>query len=645
MTTCFFSVFAYLWVIVVLSISSPNRVTIVEGVITLALFPILVGLSYAADRGKFRRCKFLGNSSRREHSVIIRDQDWMDTESTKIKAVYGQELPATVLHAMLRQKDERRAPSKAQRRNEVMQNVTGGTMRRNMGSDELSFSFEQTQYVVLENGGTLLLKVLASRVPNVQVQIRYSTRDGSAKAGSRYQATEGILKFSPSQTEATIEIPIIDDDVWQADEHFTCELSNLSVQSPGRPAMYQDAVPKLRVSVTKITVQNDDMPGTLGFDDAEVYGMEGETVLVGVNRTNGNAGFISCRYKTGGGTAVERKDYTPVQGTLQFKDKETHQVIKIPILKNLDYATEKEERLRVMLFEPSAGVQFENASHGIRSDPVCEVVIPASKSPLFMTRLKRSLNQDQMGRAWDLYVDQLAGAIYVNGSAEDQSQCGPTDWFFHVASLTFKIFFAIIPPAPLGGGWPCFCGALGMVGLVTAVVGDMATLLGCCLGIPDDITAISLVALGTSLPDTFASKLAAQQDDCADNSIGNVTGSNSVNVFLGLGLPWTLAAIYWSGQGATDVWKAQMYNGKSYEELFLPTYPNGGFMVPKGSLEISVVVFSLCAVCCLALLAFRRYTYGGELGGPKGAQTRDSCILVILWLIYIAVSCAVSVTQ
>ena len=30
----------------------------------------------------------------------------------------------------------------------------------------------------------------------------------------------------------------------------------------------------------------------------------------------------------------------------------------------------------------------------------------------------------------------------------------------------------------------------------------------------------------------------------ADNAIGNVTGSNSVNVFLGLGLPWVIAAIY-----------------------------------------------------------------------------------------------------
>jgi solute carrier family 8 (sodium/calcium exchanger) len=44
------------------------------------------------------------------------------------------------------------------------------------------------------------------------------------------------------------------------------------------------------------------------------------------------------------------------------------------------------------------------------------------------------------------------------------------------------------------------------------------------------VTSLSLVALGTSLPDTFASMLAIKADDNADNAIGNVTGSNSVNV-------------------------------------------------------------------------------------------------------------------
>ena len=62
------------------------------------------------------------------------------------------------------------------------------------------------------------------------------------------------------------------------------------------------------------------------------------------------------------------------------------------------------------------------------------------------------------------------------------------------------------------------------------------------LGWPDAVTAITLVALGTSLPDTFASMTATVEDDNADAAITNVTGSNSVNVFLGLGLPWAVAA-------------------------------------------------------------------------------------------------------
>ena len=49
--------------------------------------------------------------------------------------------------------------------------------------------------------------------------------------------------------------------------------------------------------------------------------------------------------------------------------------------------------------------------------------------------------------------------------------------------------------------------------------------------------------------DTFASKVAAIQDDTADASVGNVTGSNAVNVFLGIGIAWSMAAIYWTAQG------------------------------------------------------------------------------------------------
>ena len=96
----------------------------------------------------------------------------------------------------------------------------------------------------------------------------------------------------------------------------------------------------------------------------------------------------------------------------------------------------------------------------------------------------------------------------------------------------------------MGGGWPCFFVSLGMIGLLTAIVGDLAAIFGCLVGLKDSVTAITFVALGTSLPDTFASKAAATAERTADNAIGNVTGSNSVNVFLGLGLPWLIASIY-----------------------------------------------------------------------------------------------------
>merc|ERR1719456_1482586 len=115
----------------------------------------------------------------------------------------------------------------------------------------------------------------------------------------------------------------------------------------------------------------------------------------------------------------------------------------------------------------------------------------------------------------------------------------------HVLAVFWKVIFAFIPPSELAGGKLCFIVSLVAIGFVTAIIGDIDAMLGCAAGIRDNITAITIVALGTSLPDTFASMNAAKQDDCADNSIGNVTGSNSVNVFLGLGIQWCVGAVYW----------------------------------------------------------------------------------------------------
>merc|ERR1711971_385022 len=242
---------------------------------------------------------------------------------------------------------------------------------------------------------------------------------------------------------------------------------------------------------------------------------------------------------------------------------------------------------------------------------------------------------EQLKTEW---VEQFTCAFYCNGSPEDQAEAGISDWVFHVLSLSFQLVFAFIPPPSICGGWPCFWCALAMVGLVTSVVGDLALLLGCCLGLSADITAITLVALGTSLPDTFASQAAAQHNDTADDAIGNVTGSNCANVFLGLGLPWTLGALYWETVGRTSAWNYHTYKGESFQMLFAGRYPEGGFMVPAGSLGFSVLVFTVCAFLCIGLLFVRRMAYGGELGGPRSAALRDTTLLIFLWFAFVVVS-------
>lgn len=109
--------------------------------------------------------------------------------------------------------------------------------------------------------------------------------------------------------------------------------------------------------------------------------------------------------------------------------------------------------------------------------------------------------------------------------------------------------------------------------------------------------------------------MATINDETADGSIGNVTGSNSVNVFLGIGLAWSVAAIYHAANGSQ-------------------------FKVEAGSLGFSVLVFCIEAIICIAILMYRRYhkDIGAELGGPTKARKITSFVFAGLWFMYVLLS-------
>ena len=141
------------------------------------------------------------------------------------------------------------------------------------------------------------------------------------------------------------------------------------------------------------------------------------------------------------------------------------------------------------------------------------------------------------------WIDQFKQACILSPQLDENGEIDDVTYleaFLHLLSIGWKVLFAIIPPARYLGGWLAFVIALIFIGCITAVVAELASLFGCVIGLKQTVTAISFVALGTSLPDTFASKTAAEQSKHADAAIGNVTGSNCVNVFLGLGLPWLI---------------------------------------------------------------------------------------------------------
>jgi solute carrier family 8 (sodium/calcium exchanger) len=142
--------------------------------------------------------------------------------------------------------------------------------------------------------------------------------------------------------------------------------------------------------------------------------------------------------------------------------------------------------------------------------------------------------------------------------------------------------------------------------------------MGCVIGLKPGITAITFVAIGTSLPDTFASMTAARESRYADSAVGNVTGSNSVNVFLGLGLPWVIAVIY--------------------ETQFSEANTSGTYRYPAKGLDLSVLLFLMCSLVGIVILITRRIVVKGELGGSYGGRLVSCLIFCSLWVFYITIS-------
>ncbi len=80
------------------------------------------------------------------------------------------------------------------------------------------------------NSGTtnFTFSVLLSAPSAAPVTVNYSTVDGTAQAGSDYQAVSGTITFAPGQTSRQITVQVLGDSVSEANETFSVKLSSPS---------------------------------------------------------------------------------------------------------------------------------------------------------------------------------------------------------------------------------------------------------------------------------------------------------------------------------------------------------------------------------------------------------------------------------
>ncbi len=169
------------------------------------------------------------------------------------------------------------------------------------------FAFANAPYQIAENGGSAAVTVSRQGGTAGALTVFYRTTDGTAAAGSDYQAVTGNVTWADGDgADKTFTVPIVDDAVTEPDETVLLDAST-------------DAGFASSIQAT-LTITNDDVT-TTGFSVASASTTEadGQVVLTLV-RAGDTAGVVTVDYATADGTAVAGQDYVAAAGTVTWAD-------------------------------------------------------------------------------------------------------------------------------------------------------------------------------------------------------------------------------------------------------------------------------------------------------------------------------------
>lgn len=217
------------------------------------------------------------------------------------------------------------------------ESVTPGTLQLSM-----------TDFIASEGAGAVIVTVTRTGGTVGAVSADYTTSDGSATAGSDYQAANGTLNWPDGGADAqTFAIMLIDDALAEAAETVAITLT----------AVGGGAALGMPVNAT-LTIGDNDIfnAGSLQLSSASYSVAEGAgSATISVSRSGGSDGAVSVDYSTAAGSATAGTDFTSASGTLSWADGDSAtKTFQVSIVD--DIVVESSETVQVTLSGPQGGV-------------------------------------------------------------------------------------------------------------------------------------------------------------------------------------------------------------------------------------------------------------------------------------------------
>ncbi len=187
----------------------------------------------------------------------------------------------------------------------------------------------------VEEGEETLIrfKVTLSEVSDQDISVSYRTQASSAEAGEDYVTRRGIITFAPGETEAFVEVPVINDRVIESEERLIFRLFN------AEGAGFAD----------------DRASGWIDDDDARDPGLpdvtlgnrreeesEGASIRFRVDLSEASDQNVTLFYATRDSTAKAGSDYQAVSGQIIIPAGETAAFVDVDLVN--DGLAEAEER-------------------------------------------------------------------------------------------------------------------------------------------------------------------------------------------------------------------------------------------------------------------------------------------------------------